>query len=454
MKQHSQPRRDKNVFSPNSIAALLVLFLLASAPSAWAQEPSPAPAGPAAAGEAGGEGGGGQGFDIDGLAPVAKISRIRGLQSAVPEVHVVKEGNTLWGITKRYFRNPYLWPALWSYNPQITNPHWIYPGDLVFLRSAAAAKAAADAANSPLLAFNIIPGLMVLPAGYYTDEELEDVGRVVFSPEEKVMLTFTDEAYIDWEDEELRKKVPVGQRFVVYHEEEPAENRDNNEAIARKLKLAGVMEVTYNDEIKLPSATVTFAVQEIERGDMLLPYEEVVFRQDARINDVDMEGSVIDTLEFLTQFGEQQIVLINRGERDGVKVGNRFSVFEQYEGVRDLESGEETQTKSWAERHAEKRDKEREEELNRDGRLERPGDLEWPLGEEPAQPVITEIEQNEFVSEGDFRNKRTYTLSDLPLRRLGEVMVIKTSDKFCTAVVMDSKHEFSVGHRVTMVEGY
>src|SRR6185503_17653255 len=50
-----------------------------------------------------------------------------------PELHVVRKGDTLWDICTYYFNDPYQWPKVWSYNPPITNPHWIYPGDLVRL---------------------------------------------------------------------------------------------------------------------------------------------------------------------------------------------------------------------------------------------------------------------------------------------------------------------------------
>ena len=48
-----------------------------------------------------------------------------------PQLHVVRSGDTLWDICFYYFNDPWQWPKIWSYNEQITNPHWIYPGDLV-----------------------------------------------------------------------------------------------------------------------------------------------------------------------------------------------------------------------------------------------------------------------------------------------------------------------------------
>lgn len=53
---------------------------------------------------------------------------------SVPPIHVVKKGDTLWDLSGRYYGNPWKWPKVWSYNPQIMNPHWIYPGDQIRMR--------------------------------------------------------------------------------------------------------------------------------------------------------------------------------------------------------------------------------------------------------------------------------------------------------------------------------
>src|SRR5262249_18431372 len=54
--------------------------------------------------------------------------------STAPDVHLVRKGDTLWDLCDQYFQNPWQWPTVWSYNSQIQNPHWIYPGDQLRLR--------------------------------------------------------------------------------------------------------------------------------------------------------------------------------------------------------------------------------------------------------------------------------------------------------------------------------
>ena len=67
----------------------------------------------------------------------------------VPDSYTVKHGDTLWAICDTYFQNPYQWPRIWSYNPQIQNPHWIYPGDQVKLHEGGPRRRRRTAAGSP-----------------------------------------------------------------------------------------------------------------------------------------------------------------------------------------------------------------------------------------------------------------------------------------------------------------
>ncbi|HTU60180.1 MAG TPA: LysM domain-containing protein, partial [Polyangiales bacterium] len=126
------------------------------------------------------------------------------------EFHTVHQGDTLWQLSDRYFGDPYHWPELWSYNPEITNPHWIYPLDQVRLSAAsdeeqqlvaavAAGKSAVEGFKEPrhALATDLAPNVRVPPKlltgdtvflrdeGYLDEEELKESGRLSGANEEQ-----------------------------------------------------------------------------------------------------------------------------------------------------------------------------------------------------------------------------------------------------------------------------
>src|SRR5688572_1967617 len=78
-----------------------------------------------AAGDEGGDEGGEEGAP----ARPAPGGAEAGGTPQVSETHLVQGGDTLWDLCSKYLNSPWYWPKIWSYNPQITNPHWIYPGN-------------------------------------------------------------------------------------------------------------------------------------------------------------------------------------------------------------------------------------------------------------------------------------------------------------------------------------
>lgn len=67
------------------------------------------------------------------LLTVATYAAAQGVRGDHPETYVVERGDTLWGIAGRFLQRPWLWPEIWQANPQIQNPHLIYPGDVISL---------------------------------------------------------------------------------------------------------------------------------------------------------------------------------------------------------------------------------------------------------------------------------------------------------------------------------
>ncbi|MDO9449613.1 MAG: LysM peptidoglycan-binding domain-containing protein, partial [Rugosibacter sp.] len=73
-------------------------------------------------------------FCISTTLAIAQPAKPLVLADDAPERYTVVHGDTLWGLSSRYLKDPYRWPALWKMNAQeIKNPHWIYPGQVLVL---------------------------------------------------------------------------------------------------------------------------------------------------------------------------------------------------------------------------------------------------------------------------------------------------------------------------------
>lgn len=418
---------------------------------------------PAFADEAAEASGDGAGKDAEGSGVTAtareRIGRVNGISTSgsassntvstvsSTRTHTVVDGDTLWGISESYMEDPFMWPALWSYNPQVTNPHWIYPGDIIYLEPANP-NLVSDEVLEEGPRVQIKPGVgrgVIAVPGIYMSEIPDSKGHILFSDQEKHMLTLGDEVQVDWADIEKRKSVTKGQRFVVFTEATPVKTGGGDD-MAYKLVRAGLIEIIDPQRETLSTARIVKVYHEIERGDLILPAMDLNYTVSRTTNGKNMEGRIIDTIDKNSQLGEQQYVIINRGKEDGVEAGNTFAVFEQREGLERLEKGKDTNTK-----YASDRDRNNEDEKNRDprdGDIIREDDHSWVLGYETRAPEFPK--RNDL---SDIYGDREYTTADLPLRKIGSILVINVQNKFSTGIIYDSTREMNIDTRVVMIKG-
>ncbi len=393
---------------------------------------------------AGNDGNGGDAGVLGKLSAVksgGKIARIDGRSVGKSELkqtnanqrYTVEIGDTLWDLSQRFWGDSAMWPALWALNPQVTNPHWIYPGDTL--------KFAEDNPMSETV--NPDPGFkqkirisgkrrFILPA-FYSSKEPKHIGHILFSDAETRLLKTNDHVQVDWVDTKDRQFFQPGQRFGVFQVSEPILNEDGDE-IARKWSLVGRVELVKSDQKRLKTAIVTDVYREFGRGSVIYPIENVFATLTKVRNATNLEGRIIDTDEGISQVGSQQFVIINRGVKDGVVNGNRFHVFEQKEGLNLLEQGQGTESAYANYRETDDRNFEKKEV--------------WPLGRPPESPLYPEYELAEAYEDRD------YTTDDLPLKKIGEIAVIHTDEKFSTGVVVQSLKELKVNQNVVLVEGF
>ncbi len=251
-----------------------------------------------------------------------------------PDLHVVRKGDTLWDICFFYFNDPWQWPKVWSYNPQITNPHWIYPGDLVRLLprglfaeqptgpkepegSGGGEPPPVDNLPAPARSSNV--GLK--QTAFVEKSDLDKSLMIDGSVDEKQLLAIGDSVYVSYPKDNPPK---VGQRYSVYKPNNEVKSGGKN--VGSYVRILGTVEIVSVKEDKRARGVLVEANQEIERGAKVGP----LLKQFANVQPVppkvDAQGSIVAMLTKDQLIGQGEVVFVDLGKDSGVEPGNRMFV--------------------------------------------------------------------------------------------------------------------------------
>jgi len=256
----------------------------------------------------------------------------------VPHTYTVRRGDTLWDVTGHFYGNPWEWPRVWSYNPEITNPHWIYPLDQIRLlppNQATEEEPSGPRVVAPVRSFR--SGTVHLrQEGYLDEEALEQAGVVVGSPEDHMLLAPYDSVYLEF-GEDLRER-PQGE-YTVFRIMPEDEREDDGEG--QLVRIYGAVRIdSYDDDRRTARATIIEALDPIERGWQVAPIPRQFDMVPPRVADRDIETHVAASLRPVQLLGEQQLVFLPVGAEQGVQTGHRFFITESGDRWRDtLSSG-------------------------------------------------------------------------------------------------------------------
>jgi hypothetical protein len=247
---------------------------------------------------------------------------------AVPTHYVVQPGDTLMDISARFFGNPDLWPEIWSLNPDITNPNWIYPGQAILLVKETDRPEVEQGPVKPKIVFAAKwkPGTVIYRNPGFVDKEIEEAsGEIVGSFHETKYLSHLDSVYIKYAE---GKAPAVGATATVYRiEREVKDPEEKKKTHGKLVDILGTVKVTsVDEEHRIAKATITESLDVIERGDLVGPMRwklAVVTPLDASL---DLEGRVIASHSPINNVGAGHIVFIDLGYEDGVIEGNRVYV--------------------------------------------------------------------------------------------------------------------------------
>lgn len=278
----------------------------------------------------------------------AEPAEVEAPMSPAVDQRVVEKGDTLWGLCKKELGSPWLWPKIWSYNPEITNPNWIYPGDIVRFFPADVelprqAELIAGVREIPQEEEKITeeekPGIEVIQTAkrerrppdisrfvglFVTEKELAESGVLSNAPLDKLLLTQGDTAYVKFPEENQPQS---GAPYLIYRTLAPVVHPISKKRWGYMTQVTGTATMESRDE-KIVRARIRQAVVEIERGQLVTP-----MTVDPKVRLVPSKAKqAVDGYVLAIQYdagvvaGQNQIIFVDKGKKDGIERGNELRV--------------------------------------------------------------------------------------------------------------------------------
>ncbi|MCC6217016.1 MAG: LysM peptidoglycan-binding domain-containing protein [Polyangiaceae bacterium] len=275
----------------------------------------------------------GGGFDFDRSSSSESVRGSGGgaivdRGASVPDVYTVQRGDTLWDLSRKYFGNPYRWPQVWGQNPQILNPHWIYPGDEVRLRSASGPRSTVALSEGGFVDRRpLVPRETVfLRSQGYIDDPNQDVwGQLMGAREDQLLLGHGNYVYL-----RMKKGVEleVGQILTIFDSIRAPERVKGARRLGGYIvKIKGSVRITHWDPKKgVARGLIVESVDVIERGAYIGPMGRRIDVVPPRKADTDVWARVVTSITPHVYYGQHQVVFIDRGSVDGLEPGNRLFI--------------------------------------------------------------------------------------------------------------------------------
>jgi LysM repeat protein len=268
------------------------------------------------------------------------------LNPNAPDSYVVKRGDTLWGISKVFLRDPWFWPEIWQVNPQVHNPHLIYPGDtlrLVYidgrptltLERGDAARVVPRVRSEPLegavtsIPYQSVAAFMSKPS-VLAKEQIKDAPYVLATRDRHVVMADGDTLYARG----FQSPVELGTHYNVVRVGDALVDPDDNRVVGYDGIFTGAGHITRGGD---PATLImTESARETEAGDKLfvggvdVPLDFVPSPPKMKT-----DGRIMAVSNGTTVIGQYEVVVINRGAADGLAPGNVLAVFHAGDVVRD-----------------------------------------------------------------------------------------------------------------------
>ncbi len=253
-----------------------------------------------------------------------------------PIIYTVKEGDTLWDISRRFIKDPYYWPNLWSHNPDISNPHLIYPGQKLRITDGrieviptTEEEAAPVVAELPPMEPMPEPVALDMVStlggarGFLGAADLESAGALLDTVDNRILISTGEKVFLEMKDLESLRPGDVFQLVEVGDKVLHPVDRSIVGYLVDDLGTVEVIETTQSVAV----AIVTDAKKEIFRGARVRPYVEVPNKVARKYSEQVLLGYIVTAAEGKLALGQYDVIHIDIGAEDGLEVGHQLEIY-------------------------------------------------------------------------------------------------------------------------------
>lgn len=279
-------------------------------------------------------------------APVAQPAPSRvPLADGHPDEYTVKPGDTLWDIAAKFLKDPWYWPEVWYINPQVENPHLIYPGDVLALVTIDGEQRITTVRGS---SYRLSPQVRVTPLSeaivsipYEAISAFLSRGMVLEKGQaEKLpyMLATRGDHMIAAAGNEIyvRGGAPAGAgtRYSLIHPGDELVDPDDGRTVGYQGIYIGEGALTRGGDPATVSLTDTN--REVLPGDRLVPETvDIPLNFFPKSPDNHIDGRIISVIDGVSLIGQFQVIVLNRGAAHGLAAGDVLAVFQSGDVVKD-----------------------------------------------------------------------------------------------------------------------
>ncbi|MFO8112611.1 MAG: LysM domain-containing protein [Desulfosalsimonadaceae bacterium] len=248
------------------------------------------------------------------------------IQTGSEFYYVVQKGDTLWDLSEKFSDSPWQWPEMWQHNPEIPNPHLIYPGQKIRIYAKTwedGQKPAVTEAELPASdEYYTYAGINAI--GFVRETQAENYGSIIKVKDDKRLMSTGDRMFI--QPAENARPLVEGGIYAIYRTTGPVNDPVTDDYIGIQHSIAGIGEVVEVEDA-FAVAEIVAVFRDIRKGDVIMPFEMRSEKIKLREPVDGLRGRLIKAESGRALIGEHMVAFMDKGSNDLVKPGQVYTLY-------------------------------------------------------------------------------------------------------------------------------